>query len=63
MLYCAPLGKYGTHLNVFSWSSRKLLQKVDLGPEGVMPLEIRFLHDPLATEGYVGCALYANVFR
>ena len=28
-----------------------------------MPLEIRFLHDPLATEGYVGCALYANVFR
>lgn len=28
-----------------------------------MPLEIRFLHDPLATEGYVGCALYAKVFR
>ncbi|XP_047739888.1 methanethiol oxidase [Hyalella azteca] len=56
-------GKFGTHLNVFSWSSRKLLQRIDLGPEGVMPLEIRFLHDPNATEGYVGCALYANVFR
>lgn len=56
-------GHYGTHLNVYSWTTRKLLQRIDLGPEGVMPLEIRFLHDPLATEGYVGCALYANVFR
>lgn len=56
-------GRYGTHINVYSWSDRRLLQKVDLGLEGVMPLEIRFLHDPLATEGYVGSALYANVFR
>jgi len=56
-------GKYGTHLNVYSWSEKRLLQKIDLGMEGVMPLEIRFLHDPLATEGFVGCALYANVFR
>ena len=23
----------------------------------------RFLHDPKATEGFVGCALFANVFR
>jgi len=56
-------GMYGTHLNVFSWSSKKLIQRIDLGEEGVMPLEIRFLHDPTATEGYVGSALYANVFR
>uniref|UniRef100_A0A4W5JZR4 Methanethiol oxidase n=1 Tax=Hucho hucho TaxID=62062 RepID=A0A4W5JZR4_9TELE len=26
-------------------------------------LEIRFLHDPTATEGYVGCALQGTVFR
>lgn len=56
-------GQYGTHLNVFSWTTRKLVQRLDLGPEGVMPLEIRFLHDPLATEGYVGCALNAVVYR
>ena len=56
-------GNYGTHLNVFDWKEGKMIQKVDLGMEGVMPLEIRFLHDPLATEGYVGCALYANIFR
>merc|ERR1711971_1280098 len=37
-------GNYGTHLNVFDWKQRKLIQKVDLGLEGVMPLEIRFLY-------------------
>lgn len=31
--------------------------------EGVMPLEIRFLHDPKATVGFVGCALFSNMFR
>ncbi|XP_045103873.1 selenium-binding protein 2-like isoform X6 [Portunus trituberculatus] len=56
-------GKYGTHINVYSWSERRLLQRINLGLEGIMPLEIRFLHDPLATEGFVGCALYANIFR
>nr|XP_027212650.1 methanethiol oxidase-like [Penaeus vannamei] len=56
-------GKYGTHLNVYSWSEQRLLQRIDLGLEGVMPLEVRFLHDPLSTQGFVGCALYANVFR
>merc|ERR1712200_215546 len=37
-------GHYGTHLNVYDWTTRKLLQKIDLGMEGVMPLEIRFLY-------------------
>ena len=40
-----------------------LLQRIDLGQEGVMPLEIRFLHNPKATEGFVGCALFGKVFR
>ena len=34
-------GNYGTHLNVFDWTTQELKQKVDLGMEGVMPLEIR----------------------
>jgi selenium-binding protein 1 len=56
-------GSYGTHLNVYDWTTRKLIQKIDLGMEGVMPLEIRFLHDPKATEGFVGSALFAKMFR
>merc|ERR1711910_95197 len=49
--------------NVYDWTTRKLIQKIDLGMEGVMPLEIRFLHDPKATVGFVGCALFSNMFR
>ena len=56
-------GNYGTHLNVYDWKERKVIQKIDLGLEGVMPLEIRFLHDPKATEGFVGCALFAKMYR
>ena len=48
---------------MFSWKERRLLQTIDLGPEGIAPLEIRFLHDPRQTQGFVGCALNANVFR
>lgn len=30
--------------------------------EGVTPLEIRFMHNPKRAEGFVGCALNANVY-
>jgi len=56
-------GNYGTHLNVFDWKERKLVQRIDVGQEGVMPLEIRFLHDPRATQGFVGSALFGNIYR
>jgi len=56
-------GQYGKSLNVWDWKERKLIQTIDLGSEGIMPLEIRFLHDPSAKTGFVGCALSANVFR
>ncbi|XP_037083756.1 methanethiol oxidase-like [Pollicipes pollicipes] len=56
-------GRYGTHLNIWDWTSRRLMQRIDLGAEGVMPLEIRFLHDPKQAQGFVGCALNAAVYR
>jgi selenium-binding protein 1 len=31
--------------------------------KGVMPLEVRFLHDPKAAAGFVGCALFGKVFK
>lgn len=57
------LSIYGRSLNFYSWSERKLLQTIDLGFDGVAPLEIRFLHDPKASEGYVGCCLNGIVFQ
>ena len=56
-------GMYGHSLHVWDWKERKHVQTIDLGEEGMMPLEIRFLHEPTATTGFVGCALTANVFR
>lgn len=54
---------YGRSINVFSWSERRLLQTLDLGEDGIAPLEIRFLHNPRKPICFVGCAVYANVYR
>uniref|UniRef100_A0AAY4E6B8 Methanethiol oxidase n=1 Tax=Denticeps clupeoides TaxID=299321 RepID=A0AAY4E6B8_9TELE len=56
-------GLYGKRLHVWDWTTHKRVQTIDLGEEGAIPLEIRFLHDPLAAEGYVGCALSGSIFR
>ena len=40
-----------------------MIQRIDLGPDGQIPLEVRFLHDPNESQGYVGCALSSTVFR
>ncbi|KAI1291039.1 Methanethiol oxidase [Halotydeus destructor] len=56
-------GKYGSSLNIWKWSSQQLLKSIDLGQEGLMPLEVRFLHNPDRSDGFVGCALSSAVFR
>ncbi|XP_076746517.1 methanethiol oxidase-like isoform X1 [Maylandia zebra] len=56
-------GLYGSALNIWDWTTHKKLQRLDLGEEGAIPLEVRFLHEPSAAEGYVGCALNSTVFR
>lgn len=54
---------YGRNLNFFSWSKRELIESFDLGEDGIAPLEVRFLHNPLEKQGFVGCAVNATVFR
>ena len=56
-------GLYGQCVNVWDWKHHTIVQRIDLGKDGLLPLEIRFLHDPLAAEAYVGCALGSAVFR
>ena len=62
MLYDCT-GNYGRFLNVWDWTEKQLTQRIDLGDEGLIPLELRFLHNPDAAEGYVACALSSTVFR
>ena len=58
-----PAGKYGHTLHVWDWKEHTPLQDIDLGDDGMIPLELRFLHNPDATEGYVACALSSNIMR
>lgn len=54
---------YGQSLNFYSWSKRELIQTVDLGVEGITPLEVRFLHDPKSPVGFVGSAFNSKMYR
>ncbi|KAG7543034.1 Selenium-binding protein [Arabidopsis thaliana x Arabidopsis arenosa] len=56
-------GLYGSHLHVYSWPGGEMKQLIDLGPTGLIPLEIRFLHDPSKDTGFVGSALSSNMIR
>jgi methanethiol oxidase len=57
-----PRGKYGQRLQVWDWQSHKLRQTIDLGAEGLIPLEIRFAHDPEKNYGFVGAALSSTIW-
>jgi selenium-binding protein 1 len=56
-------GKYGQTLHIWDWEDRTVEQTIDLGEEGLIPLEVRFQHSPESTHGYVGAALSSNVFH
>lgn len=56
-------GLYGRHLFVYSWPQGTLKQTLDLGNTGLIPLEVRFLHDPSKDTGYVACALSSTLVR
>jgi methanethiol oxidase len=50
-------GKYGQQLHFWDWKDRKLVKSFDLGADGLIPLEVRFSHEPASSHGFVGAAL------
>jgi selenium-binding protein 1 len=56
-------GKYGHHVHFWDWNNRELIQSVDLGETGMIPLEVRFHHDPDSTHGFVGAALSSTMWH
>jgi len=56
-------GKYGRRLHFWDWSKRRIAQSIDLGSEGLIPLEIRFHHNPDSAHGFVGAALSSAIFH
>ena len=49
--------KFGHHLNFWSMSERKLTQRIDLGDEHQMVLELRPAHDPSKSYGFAGVVI------
>ncbi len=56
-------GKYGHQLYFWDWKDRTVAQTVDLGETGLLPLEVRFLHDPAKPDGFVGAALSSTMWH
>ena len=50
-------GRYGHRIHFWNLATRTREQTVDLGEKGLLPFELRWLHDPDAEEGFVGAAL------
>ncbi len=56
-------GRYGRRLHFWDLERKAKTQTVDLGDEGMIPLEIRWQHDPDSEQGFVGATLSSNIIR
>jgi methanethiol oxidase len=58
-----PAGKYGRRLHFWDLEKKAKVQTVDLGDDGLIPLEIRWQHDPDSVQGFVAATLSSNIVR
>ncbi len=56
-------GKYGHSVHFWDFEAKKIVKSVDLGEEGMIPLEVRGLHDPASSHGYFAATLSSNVYH
>jgi methanethiol oxidase len=56
-------GKYGQRLHVWDLKKCSHIQTIDFGAEGLVPLEIRGLHDPAKAGGYAAAALSSTIWH
>ncbi|MGU9950735.1 MAG: selenium-binding family protein [Gammaproteobacteria bacterium WSBS_2016_MAG_OTU1] len=56
-------GKYGSQIYFWDFAKKSIVKTVPLGEEGMIPLEVRFHHNPDSTHGYVGATLSSNIFH
>jgi methanethiol oxidase len=56
-------GRYGSRLHFWNLAERRVEQTLELGETGLVPLEVRWLHDPDADQGFVGAALSSTMWH
>jgi len=55
--------KYGRSIHFWDFEAKKIVDSVWLGEEGVIPLEVRFHHNPDSTHGFVGATMSSNILH
>jgi selenium-binding protein 1 len=55
--------KYGREIHFWDFEKREVKETFYLGEDGLVPLEVRFHHDPDSTHGFVGAALSSNIIH
>ena len=55
--------KYGRRLHIWDFEKKRPIQTMYLGEDGLIPLEVKFLHNPNSCHGFCGAALSANVIH
>uniref|UniRef100_A0A914ELW1 Methanethiol oxidase n=1 Tax=Acrobeloides nanus TaxID=290746 RepID=A0A914ELW1_9BILA len=57
-------GNYGKHINIYNWKERRLVQTLKIDePEGLIPMEVRFLHDPDSPHGFLHTCLGSAIYH
>jgi selenium-binding protein 1 len=56
-------GLYGQQIHFWDWEKQSIQKSADLGEQGLLPLEVRFHHDPGSAHGFVGAALSSTVWH
>ena len=55
--------KYGREIHFWNFEKKEPEQTFYLGEDGLIPLEVRFHHNPESSHGFVGAALSANIIH
>ena len=55
--------KYGREIHLWDFEKREPVETFYLGEDGLIPLEVRFHHNPESSHGFVGAALSANIIH
>ena len=56
-------GKYGHSIHFWDLAEKRIVQSADLGSDGLIPLEVRWQHNPDSQTGFVGAALSSVIWR
>ncbi|MDT2034041.1 MAG: selenium-binding family protein [Planktomarina sp.] len=55
--------KYGREIHFWDFEKKEPIETMYLGEDGLLPLEVKFHHNPDSTHGFCGAALSSNVIH